>query len=114
VLIEPVGHKLVLIGWSAAAPFGMLPHLAPMRWRDWTASTDTGQARACSAASDLGCAARTMSHLLGENVEPAIARHLQRAGEYADACRLLADFDAMIEVLWGPRQFRVFKMPPRR
>jgi serine/threonine protein kinase len=114
VLIEPVGHKLILIGWSAAAPFGMLPHLAPMRWRDWTASPDTCQLRICSAASDLGCAARTMSYLLGDPVEPAIMRHLQRAGESSDALRLLADFDAMIEVLWGPKRFREFKMPPRR
>jgi serine/threonine protein kinase len=113
LLIEPRGHKLLLIGWSAAAPFGMLPHLAPPRWRERTSAVATGELRPCSAESDLACAARSMSYILGNNVEPAITRHLQRASESSDAWRLLADFDKMIEVLWGPKRFRAFSMPPR-
>lgn len=110
VLIEPRGHKLVLIGWSAAIPFGLTPHLFPLRWRDWIPSSGTA-ARGSSAATDLGCAARTVSYLLGGGVEPAISRHLERAAESHDAWKLLEDFDKLIEALWGPRQFRAFAMP---
>jgi len=110
VLIEPRGHKLVLIGWSAAVPFGLIPHLFPLRWRDWNLAT-SADARGSSAASDLGCAARTMSYLLAAGVEPAISRHLERAAESHDAWKLLEDFDKLIEALWGPRRFRAFAMP---
>jgi len=75
---------------------------------------------------DVGFAARCMIDLVGgdpvaasfpENFEPALVRYFQRcldgAGE-PDAWRLLADFDHLIEVLWGPRAFCALEMPPKR
>jgi hypothetical protein len=110
VLIEPAGHRLLLIGWCGAVSFGSAPVLMPQRWRDWGKwGVDA------SATTDLSSAARTMSYLMGSNIEPAIARHLERAAEASSgAGKLLEDFDRMIEALWGPRQFRTFKMPARR
>ena len=110
ILIEPREHKLILIAFSAAAPFGMLPYLAPMRWRKWYPSAASGTFVA-SAQNDLLFAANSMSYLIGKNVEPGISRHMQRAGETRDAWKLLDDFDKLIEVLWGPRQFRLLEMP---
>lgn len=113
ILIEPREHKLVVIGWSAAAPFGMLPHLTPWRWSNLLKTSAGEKPVPASAQTDLGAAAGSMSYLLADPLEPAIARHLERAVESSDALRLLDDFDKMIEALWGPRQFRTFAMPPR-
>jgi hypothetical protein len=109
ILIEPEGHKLILVGFCAATPFGMIPQLVPLRWRNWIDPSDR-VGTSGGANRDLRWGARSMEYLLGKSVEPGIARHLQRAGEQADAWRLLEDFDKLIEALWGPRVFRPFKM----
>lgn len=109
VLIEPQGHKLVLIGWCGAVAFGAPPRLQAGPWRDWS-RWDSGAA----PGTDLASAARSMRYLLSESVEPAIDRHLERAAESnVDAWQLLKDFDRVIEALWGPRRFRPFVMPTR-
>jgi len=109
VLIEPREHKLVLIGWCGAIDFGRAPVLQPAKWRGWS-KWDSG----ASATTDLSAAAKTAQFLLSSPVEPAIARHLERAADSkTGAWRLLDDFDQMIEALWGPRQFRPFVMPAR-
>lgn len=110
VLIEPRDHKLILVGWSASAPFGTPPHLAPLRWREWSRAVNGGNMVA-SPTNDLACAARSMSGLLSTGAEPAVLRHLQRAESGSDAWALLEDFDRLIEAMWGPRQFRPFLMP---
>ncbi len=109
VLIEPREHKLVLVGWCGATEIGQIPRLKAGRWSDWETSPHPA-----SSLTDLAGAAKTMAYLLGAGVEPAISRHLERAGaSSAGALQLLDDFDRMIEALWGPRQFRVFQMPER-
>jgi hypothetical protein len=108
VLIEPRGHKLVLISWCAAAGFGSPALLVPLRWREWI-----DPSRRLSSVSDLACASRSMLYLMNSSVDPAIARHFERAGTASDAWKLLEDFDRLIEALWGPRQFREFRMPGR-
>ena len=81
----------------------------PQRWRGW-ANWKGGAA----AGTDLSAAAKSMKFLLPPKTEPAITRHLERAAEStSEAWKLLNDFDRMIGALWGPRQFREFKMPPR-
>jgi hypothetical protein len=105
VLIEPSGHKLVLISWCGAVSFGSQPSLVPFRWREWINPKDR-----MSSSTDLACAGRSMLFLLNSSIEPAISRHLLRAGTVSDAWKLLEDFDRLIEALWGPRQFREFRM----
>jgi hypothetical protein len=123
VLIDPADHKLVLIGWCDATlpgrPPVSVPPSVPADYRAWV-STD----RFPSFAADLRLAARCMADLLGRGdgdrpdpaVDPAIARHLDRAVNAADAnaWQLRAEFDQLIEALWGPRQFRPLTMPPKR
>jgi hypothetical protein len=111
VLIEPKGHKMVLIGWAGSAHFGTPAVLEPERWKGWS-KWDGG----ASPATDLAAAARTMRYILQPDGEEAIARHLERAGEAngGDAWKLLDDFDRLIEALWGPRSFRPFAMSRMR
>ncbi len=107
VLIEPREHKLILIGWCGAVAIGARPVVHPSRWTEWAARSELA-----SPTTDLAGAARTMLYVLGPTVDPAIARHLDRASEaMSDAWELLNDFDRLIEALWGPRQFRPFVMP---
>ena len=111
VMIDPRDHKLVLIGWCAAVPFGAAQWLRNGNWSGWPGDHWQNQA---SPAVDLAAGSRSMSYLLGPSVDPAIARHLERATDTAtDAFKLLDDFDRLIEALWGPRSFREFKMPAR-
>jgi hypothetical protein len=124
VLIEPREHKLVLIDWccanhprAAARPVSVMGGFGDWYKRD-------GAARGAPTASvDLAFGARSMVHLAGgdpldlkfpDSVEAGIQRHLARCVDGAkDAWKLLDDFDKLIEALWGPRQFRELKMPPR-
>jgi hypothetical protein len=108
VLVEPKDHKLVLISWCGSVPMGGMPLLVPMRWREWI-----DPAQRMTAATDLTAAGRSMLYLLNASAEPGIVRHLQRAIAASDAWKLLADFDSLIEALWGERQFRPFVMPGR-
>jgi hypothetical protein len=124
VLIEPREHKLVLIDWccanhprAAARPVGIMGG-----FQDWYKRHGAAR-RAPTASLDIAFAARCMVHLAGgdplvlkfpETVEAGFGRHLARCVDGAkDAWKLLEDFDKLIEALWGPRQFRELRMPPR-
>jgi hypothetical protein len=138
VLIEPREHKLVLIDWCCAA------HEPARNRRPLVILTggfdawyDPAVRRGAPPVPglDIAMGARCMIELTGgdaasgrfpASVDPALQRYFDRclaAGETgrtdpatatADARRLQADFDRLIEVLWGRRRFRVFEMPPRR
>jgi hypothetical protein len=124
VLIEPREHKLVLIDWccathprAAARPVGVMGGFGDWYKRDGAAR------RPPTASLDIAFGARCMVHLAGgdpldlkfpDGVEPGFQRHLARCADGAnDAWKLLDDFDKLIEALWGPRQFRELKMPPK-
>ena len=117
VMIEPNEHKLVLVGWGAAT-FTAAPALGrPSSYRAWFDDTDT-----MLPAVDIKTAAQTMLLLLGQRmhqpppVDAALLRYFERCltpAKPANAWQMLSDFDKLIEVLWGPRQFRPFAMPPR-
>ncbi len=124
VLVDPADHKLVLISWCAAAlpdrpADGAVPAV-PAAYRPWVVTE-----RYATPAGDVRLAARTMAELVGGDaaadvfppaVDPAVARHLARAAAagHANAWQLRAEFDHLIEALWGPRQFRPLTMPPKR
>lgn len=117
VLIGPADHAVVLIGWGTAVPSATAvgPRSGP--YADWF-----GAGGIATPSTDVAAAARTMLALLGQHLptptplEPALRRYFDRclaAGHDVDAPRLLADFDKLIDTLWGPRQFRPFAMPAR-
>ena len=106
ILIEPRGHKLVLISWCGAVGLGSSPGVAaPVRWREWI-----DPAQRLSSASDLACASRSMLYLKNSSVDPAIVRHFERAGATSDAWKLLGrfrSFDRSVvgskAILWNSR-----------
>jgi serine/threonine protein kinase len=129
VLIEPRDHKLVLIDWCFARPrerWSVPPDNAGIgafrKWydRDYVA-------RPAGPALDISLAARSMVYLLNgtatpdespSSLDPAIRRHFDRCIDLPNdphpaAQELLAQFDQLIEALWGPRQFRPMTLPPR-
>ena len=136
VLIEPRGHKLLLIDWcSATHDAGPAPRTTTVitgGHLDWYKRSG-GISRPPTPALDTALAARCMIHLLGGDpvtaqlplaVEPVLARHFQRclavpAGPVQGrdlplAWKVLDDFDRLIAALWGPRRFVPLAMPARR
>jgi hypothetical protein len=126
VLIEPREHKLVLVDWCWAAvpsdptkPIDLLPGGYAPWYKRHAAAT-----RPPVPALDLALAARCMIELLGGDplrahfppaLDPALQRYFQRclAPGVPGAWQLLNDFDRLIELLWGPRTFRAFHLPPK-
>jgi hypothetical protein len=130
VLIEPRGHKLVLIDWCCAVDDAVRrprpPAILTGGYVPWF-KREGGTRHPATPALDIAFAARCMLDLLGgdpleatfpASVEPALQRYFQRClGEspatQAGAWKLLDDFDRLIELLWGPRTFRPLVMPPK-
>jgi hypothetical protein len=140
VLIEPREHKLVLVDWCCAAidPARTRTPLLILTggsgpWYDPAVRRGAPP----TPGLDIAMAARCMIELTGGDpvhgrfpagVDASLQRYFDRclaaadpgnwsngaAGSKADARRLLADFDRLIEILWGPRRFRPLDMPPRR
>ncbi|HTL30463.1 MAG TPA: inactive serine/threonine-protein kinase VRK3 [Tepidisphaeraceae bacterium] len=128
VMIEPRGHKLVLIDWCCAQT--QLNHQSQViitgGYRAWYNRFASGAPLMVTRALDIDLAARTMIDLMGGDatsdtlpatVDPALQRYFQRClnmkATAADAFRLLDDFDRLIETLWGPRKFRVLTLAPK-
>jgi serine/threonine protein kinase len=129
VLIEPRDHKLVLIDWCFAMPrerWSASPENAGIgAFRKWYERDYT--ARPASPALDISLAARCMAYLMNGSAvpaqspatgDPAIRRHFDRCiglpdDPHPSAGELLAQFDQLIEALWGPRRFRPMTLPPR-
>jgi hypothetical protein len=128
VLIEPKAHKLVLIDWCFATSTKSRATLSASTaaLRHWFERD--GVARPSSPALDISLAARSMVFLLAgdpilreypSGVDVAVRRHFDRCIDLPNqspvsARQLLAEFDKLIEALWGPRQFRILTLPPRR
>ncbi len=131
VLIQPEGHGLVLIDWSYAVhdPATTGDHVAAISvaHEAWYPD-EVLRKRASGPGTDIAMAARCMVALLGGDpvvgTLPPSAPHRLRAFFHGctlpglgqrpgDAWDLLAEFDDLIERLWGPRAFRPFHMPAR-
>jgi serine/threonine protein kinase len=129
VLIEPKDHKLALTGWGYS-----LRNLAGTvnRLKAISTTYETWYPEEVFAKQppkpglDLMMAARCMLYLIGadplgkvshRNIEPDLERYFARFLEEIperrpqDAWTALDEFDRIIEKLWGPRAFRVFRMP---
>jgi hypothetical protein len=129
VLIEPREHKLVLIDWCCAIDLSSSPATRRLpiitgghrSWYGLDANDKPGP------WLDVTLAAHCMVDLVGGDanykrfppvLDAALQRYFQRCldvsdASNADAWKLLADFDKLIEALWGKRTFRVFEMPPK-
>lgn len=131
VLIEPNEHKLVLAGWCFAV---REPETTGNRLTAISTSYEAWYPPEVHAKAlptpglDILMAARCMLYLVGADplgdgkyptIEPALqnffAQCLQTAPQHRpqQAWKLLGEFDQLIETLWGPRQFREFRMPSK-
>ncbi|MFY1699996.1 serine/threonine protein kinase [Solwaraspora sp. WMMA2101] len=116
VLIEPQQHGVVLVDWCYASVDGSpVPALVPA-YADWYPD-EIRRRRTPGPGTDLAMAARCLAWLTGERAPDPVRRFTDGCQLPAlrqrpdDAWRLLAEFDDLIERLWGPRRFRPFTMP---
>lgn len=125
VLIHPELHGLVLVDWCYSVvdpspdtrPSGRIPAMVT-RYADWY-PPEVAARRSATPATDLAMAARCLLHLTGDRT-PKRFRAFARGCLISspdrrpdDAWRLLAEFDELLERLYGPRRFRPFAMPAR-
>ncbi|MGH3303065.1 MAG: molecular chaperone DnaJ [Streptosporangiaceae bacterium] len=117
VLIHPAQHGLVLVDWcySITAPGG-LAAAVPARYASWY-PPEVGDCRPPGPDLDIWLTTWCMTQLIGDPIPAPLAAFargctLRSPGRRpADAWRLLAELDAVLERLYGPRKFRPFTMP---
>jgi serine/threonine protein kinase len=126
VLIHPEEHGLVLVDWCYSVP-GCYAHVDPSgrvpamvdRYAGWYPPEVPGR-RTASPATDIFMATRCMTGLMGDKAPKAMrsfARGCTLPAQNrrpADAWRLLAELDELLERLYGPRRFRPFHLPAHR
>ncbi|MFC4051226.1 molecular chaperone DnaJ [Actinomadura syzygii] len=123
VMIHPGRHGLVLVDWCYSVPgcyahvdgSGRVPAMVD-RYADRYPPEVRGR-RPASPATDLYMATRCMTDLMGDKA-PKAMRSFARGcllpaqnRRPADAWRLLAELDELLERLYGPRRFRPFHLP---
>lgn len=117
VMIHPAEHGLVLVDWcySSTGAVGRIPAIVA-RYRDWY----PGEVLAGHLAGpdvDIWLATRCMTDLIGGSMPPPMASFAAGCTlanprrRPADAWELLAEFDEVLDRLYGPRTFRPFAMP---
>jgi len=114
VLVEPVGHGVVLVDWCYSTVDGSdaVPALVP-EFADWYPEEVYRRAEA-AAGTDIAMATRCMTHLMGDRTPVALRRFATGCTLPAlrqrpdDAWRLLGELDEVLETLYGPRKFRPF------
>ncbi|TDD66075.1 molecular chaperone DnaJ [Actinomadura darangshiensis] len=126
VLIHPEEHGLVLVDWCYSVPgcyanvdsSGRVPAMVD-RYAGWYPSEVPGR-RPATPATDLYMATRCITDLMGDKAPKAMrsfARGCMLPAQDrrpADAWRLLAELDELLERLYGPRRFRPFHLPVTR
>jgi serine/threonine protein kinase len=117
VLIQPDQHGLVLVNWCYAAvgDADVMPALIG-RYRDWYAPEIAARGEP-TPGSDIHLATRCLEALLDSRAPAAIGRFVlgclrpTPAARPHDAWQVLAEFDELLEKLYGPRRFRPFALP---
>jgi hypothetical protein len=117
VMIHPGEHGLVLVDWCYSGPAAAVRIRAVVkRYRDWY-PPEVLAGHLAGPDLDIWLATRGMTELIGSYLPPRMAAFargclLERPNRRpADAWQLLAEFDELLERLYGPRTFRPFAMP---
>jgi hypothetical protein len=117
VMIHPAEHGLVLVDWCySSRPPGGRVRAVVERYLDWY-PPEVLAGGAAGPDLDIWLATRCMTELVGPWMPPrmaAFARGCLLASPRrrpGDAWQLLAEFDELLERLYGPRRFRPFAMP---
>jgi hypothetical protein len=117
VMIHPDEHGLVLVDWcySCRVPGGRVRAVVE-RYLDWY-PPEVLTGHAAGPDLDIWLVTRCMTELVGPSMPApltAFARGCLLASPRrrpANAWTLLAEFDELLERLYGPRRFRPFAMP---
>jgi len=117
VLIEAAEHGLVVIDWcySVPAPAGRLAAV-PGRYLAWY-PPEVLAGQAAGPDLDIWLATRCMTELIGAALPRPLASFAAGCTLASprrrpdDGWQLLAEFDQVLERLYGPRRFRPFAMP---
>ena len=117
VMIHPAEHGLVLVDWcySCAAPAGRLRAVVRRYLRWYPPEVLAGHP--AGPGLDIWLATRCMTELIGGQIPARMAtfaRGCLLASPHRrpqDAWLLLAEFDELLERLYGPRTYRPFAMP---
>jgi hypothetical protein len=117
VLIHPAQHGLVMVDWCYAitGPGGLVAAI-PARYADWYPA-EVRSRRPPGPDMDIWLATHCMTQLIGQLIPPPLASFAYGCTLPSpdrrpdDAWRLLAELDAVLERLYGPRKFRPFTMP---
>jgi len=115
VLVHPGEHGLVLVDWCYSVPAGATVPALVARHRAAYPPEVTARQPA-TAATDIFMATGLMLRLIRQ--PPDALRRFARGCRYdkprmrpQDAWHLLAEFDELLDDLYGPRRFRPFAMP---
>jgi serine/threonine protein kinase len=115
VLIQPEEHGVVLVDWCYSVTPGTPVPAIVSRYRA-TYPPEVLAKQPATAAIDIYQAGGLMLALIEE--PPAALRRFVAGCRYAaprmrpqDAWQLLAEFDELLEKLYGPRKFRHFTVP---
>lgn len=117
VMIHPEEHGLVLLDWcySVTSAAGPVPAIVG-RYRDWY-PPDLLVRQPARPGTDIYLATTCMTYVMGEQVPRPLltfaggCRLRNPRHRPDDAWRLLAEFDDLLDRLYGPRTFRPFAMP---
>ena len=117
VMIHPAEHGLVLVDWcySTTGAAGRLPAIVA-RYRDWYPD-EVLAGHLAGPDVDIWLATRCMADLVAGSMPPPMASFAAGCTlanprrRPADAWELLAEFDEVLDRLYGPRTFRPFAMP---
>lgn len=116
VLIQPEDHGVVLANWHYAAcqPTDRIPAMVA-RYIDWYPPEIPAKEKP-TPATDICLASRTMADLVGNRLPAPLRAFVvgctlpSQRRRPQDAWKLLAEFDDLLDRLYGTRKFRPFQV----
>ena len=112
VMIHPGMHGLVLTDWSKSVKFHEKLKATDADYYKWVRSTDKDDA---THRHDIRFAAKTMLKLVpSKHTQLRAFLNGCTVSTVPTAAELLAEFDELLERLYGKRSFHPFTMPPRK
>lgn len=114
-LVEPDQHGVILAGWQYSPEAGQPLAAVPSAHRDLYPASVTVDRVAPDRQLDVALAAKTLLALAHPDQTPkAIVNHLRGCtlGKLPHEAQLLAEFDEVLDRVYGGKHFHVFSMPP--
>lgn len=120
IIIDPYNHGVGIIDWCYATKEGGELKVINQLYRIWYSKSLLEKTSTPTPSLDIYMACQNMIFLLGGNYNEESIRpirnffrgctEINEAGRPNDAWELLAEFDELIEKMWGERKFHPFSM----